>query len=143
MSAMADRTPNNLAAMAAFYRISQPLDPQILLLGRPQGDRAAVRPDEPVLPPVWLRPDDGRAMAARLSGAAGPDRGRMARRSERAWRRHAPGVLQPARGDARHGDGVPRRRAAGRRRLRKLSDPPADRRGRHGIPASQHGELLA
>ncbi len=60
----------------------------------------------------------------------------------RADGHHAAGVLQPARRDARHHHGVPRRRAAGRRRLRQLRDAAADRRARHGVPQAQHDELL-
>ena len=51
-------------------------------------------------------------------------------------------VLQRARRHARHDHGLPRRRAAGGRRLRQLRPAAADRRARHGVPAHQHGELL-
>ena len=60
----------------------------------------------------------------------------------RAGRHHAARVLQPARRDARHHHGVPRRRAARGRRLRQLRDAAADRRARHGVPQAQHDELL-
>ena len=55
----------------------------------------------------------------------------------------AAGVLQPARRDARHGDGVPRGRAARGGRVRQLPRAAHDRRAGHGVPAAEHDELLA
>ena len=75
-------------------------------------------------------------------GAPIPLIGQLLGAGARARRHHAARVLQPARRHARHHHGVPRRRAAGRRRLRQLRDAAADRRARHGVPQAQHGELL-
>ncbi len=118
------------------------LAPEVHLLHRPQDDRPAVRPDQPGVPAGRLRPGADYPLAARLSGAAGAADWRLARRGERARRRAAAGVLQPAGRDARHHHGVSRHRAAGGRRLRQLRGAAADRRARHGVSAPEHGQLL-
>ena len=81
-------------------------------------------------------------MAACLSRPASTDRRELVRRTQRARRRDASRVLQPAGRHARHHHGVPRGRAAVGRRVRQLPDPAPDWRTRHGVPAAQHGELL-
>ena len=50
--------------------------------------------------------------------------------------------LQPALHDARHDDGLPRRRPD-LRRLRELPRPADDRRARHGLPAAERALVLA
>ena len=94
------------------------------------------------VPAVRFHSDDDHAVAAGLSGPADSADRQPVQRGAGARRHHAARVLQPARGDARHHHGVPRRRAARRRRLRQLRDAAADRRARHGVPQAQHGELL-
>ena len=115
---------------------------EIRLLGRPQGHRDPVRHHRPPVPAVRLLVDDADAVAAGLPGPADSAHRQLVRGGQGAGRHHAARVLQPARRDARHHHGVPRRRAAGRRRLRQLRDAAADRRARHGVPQAQHDELL-
>ena len=84
-------------------------------------DRHPVRRHRPAVPALRLLADDADALAARLPGT------RAAARSAALFgEARMPGgvdaarVLQRARRDARHDHGLPRRRAARRRRLRQL-----------------------
>ena len=119
-----------------------PVLAEVHLLGRPQGHRHPVRDHRPSLSPVRLLADDAHAVSAGLSGPADSVHRQLVRGRQGAGRHHAARVLQPAGRDARDDHGVPRRRAAGRRRLRQLRHAAADWRARHGVPQAQHDELL-
>src|ERR1051325_9800304 len=118
-----------------------PLHPQVRLLHRPQGHRSAVRLHGALLPPPRLLPHDPHAAAARVA-PAGVQRDEADRGHARAGRRAPSRGVQPARGHARHDHDLLGYRAAGRRRVRELPRPAADRRPRHGLPEAQHGQLL-
>ena len=109
---------------------------------RSQGDRHPVRHHRPPVPALRFLLDDADAVSARLSGQPDPADRQPVQSRQGARRHHAAGVLQPAGRDARDDHGVPRRRAAGGRRLRQFRDAAADRRARHGVPQAQHDELL-
>ena len=117
------------------------LHQQVRLLHRPQMDRDPVRVHGPLLPALRLQPDVADAVAARMAGPRVQPH-ESPRREPRPWRSAAPRGVQPARRDARDDHGLPRDRAARRRRVRQLPRPADDRRSRHGLPAAQHGELL-
>ena len=115
---------------------------QVRLLHRPQGHRHPVRHHRPAVPALRLFADDADALAARLPGRRAAADRRALRRGAHAGRDDAPRVLQRARRDARHHHGLPRRRAARRRRIRKLRAPAPNRSPGHGFPEDQHGQLL-
>ena len=99
-------------------------------------DRHPVRGHRPAVPALRLLPDDADALAARLPGRARCRCiGTLLGEARMPGGVDAARVLQRARRDARHDHGVPRRRAAGGRRLRQLRAAAADRRAGHGVPA--------